>query len=310
MTRPFARAAALAGALAVPAALAGCGPDYSPNTYNANAMQQAAKADRGVIIGVRTVKVSASGVIGAATGAAAGGALGSEAPGNGVTSTLGAIGGGLVGGLIGNSVEHAVDDTTVYEYIVEKPNKDSGLGHAEGHDAAAGRAARAGGRRPAAGAHRAGLDREPGAGRVVDAAPLAEARVSRSGRNGRRAAPHRRRPDAGRPGRSDRRNRATAHSGHRLPAPGADPARAGKPRDRRDRGRSSARYSIGRQRGRGAAADARHALSAANWLLTRRSRSGIVTPNKTLRAAGRAPARPMLRSTLRHAHPGGRSNGS
>lgn len=125
MTRPFARAAALAGALAVPAALAGCGPDYSPNTYNANAMQQAAKADRGVIIGVRTVKVSASGVIGAATGAAAGGALGSEAPGNGVTSTLGAIGGGLVGGLIGNSVEHAVDDTTVYEYIVEKPNKDS-----------------------------------------------------------------------------------------------------------------------------------------------------------------------------------------
>jgi len=120
-TKPLARAAAALGFLA---ALSGCGPDYSPNTYSSNAVQQAEKVDKGVIVGVRPVDVTSSGVIGAATGAAAGGALGAQSPGGGVTSTLGAIGGGLVGGLIGTATEHTVTDTTAYEYIVQKPTKE------------------------------------------------------------------------------------------------------------------------------------------------------------------------------------------
>ncbi len=114
--------------LALAVALAGCGPTYSPDTYSTAAVQQANKVDKGVIIGVRPVDVSSSGVTGAAVGGAAGGALGANTPGGGVTSTLGAIGGGLVGGLIGTGVEHATADTTAFEYIVRKINPDAKAG--------------------------------------------------------------------------------------------------------------------------------------------------------------------------------------
>ncbi len=113
--------------LAMLGLLAGCGPDYSPNTYSSVAVQQANPVERGEIIGARPIQVSADGVAGAATGAAAGGALGgvagSQSPGGGVGTALGAIGGGLVGGLIGTSVEHVTSDTTAYEYIVQEPDK-------------------------------------------------------------------------------------------------------------------------------------------------------------------------------------------
>jgi outer membrane lipoprotein SlyB len=104
--------------------VAGCGPDYSPNTYAATAVQQANKVEKGVVVGVRQIAVSAQGVVGTATGAAAGGVIGSQAGGGVVTSTFGALGGGLVGGLIGSSVEHAAGDTAAYEYIVRKPNNE------------------------------------------------------------------------------------------------------------------------------------------------------------------------------------------
>jgi len=103
-------------------ALAGCAPDYSPDKYSATAVQQANKVDKGVVIGVRNVGVTASGTVGAAAGAAAGGIAGAQTPGGGASSAFGALGGALVGGLIGTSVEHVVDDTTAYEYIVRKPN--------------------------------------------------------------------------------------------------------------------------------------------------------------------------------------------
>lgn len=109
---------------AVLVGMAGCGPDYSPNTYSSNAVQQANKVEPGIIVGVRQIGVSAAGVVGAATGAAAGGVAGAQAPGGGLGSAFGAIGGGLVGGLIGNSVEHVAGDTQAYEYIVREPNKD------------------------------------------------------------------------------------------------------------------------------------------------------------------------------------------
>lgn len=102
-------------------ALTGCGPDYSPNTYANSAVQQANKVERGVVVGVRPVAISAKGTVGAVTGAATGGVVGSQAPGP-IGSAIGAIGGSLVGGLVGTTVEQATSDSAGYEYIVQKPN--------------------------------------------------------------------------------------------------------------------------------------------------------------------------------------------
>ena len=57
---PIIRAAAPA---VVVAALAGCSPDYSPDTYSGVAVQQANKVDSGIVIGYREVKISADGSI-------------------------------------------------------------------------------------------------------------------------------------------------------------------------------------------------------------------------------------------------------
>ena len=112
---------ALCAVLAV--SLVGCGPDYSPNTYASNAVQQANKVDQGVIVGVREVGVSASGAAGAVIGGAAGGIAGAQA-GTGASSAFGALGGALVGGIAGSAAEHVVGDTRAFEYIVRKPNGD------------------------------------------------------------------------------------------------------------------------------------------------------------------------------------------
>ena len=108
------------------AALTGCDRNYSPNTYSANAVQQANKVDSGVIVGVRRVDISAPGTTGAVAGAAVGGIAGTAATdgSSGVTTALTALGGGLVGGLLGNEVEHKVADTFGYEYIVRRNNGD------------------------------------------------------------------------------------------------------------------------------------------------------------------------------------------
>jgi outer membrane lipoprotein SlyB len=105
------------------AGLIACTPDYSPNTYATNAVQQANKVDQGVIVGVREVGVSAAGTTGAVVGGAAGGLAGAQA-GSGATSAFGALGGALVGGIAGSAAEHVVGDTRAFEYIVRKPNGD------------------------------------------------------------------------------------------------------------------------------------------------------------------------------------------
>ena len=101
----------------------GCSPDLSPNTYNAGAVQQANKAEQGVVVGVRLVDVRVAGTTGAMVGGAAGGLAGAQA-GNGTASAFGAIGGSLIGGLIGTGVERTAGDTRAYEYIVRKANKE------------------------------------------------------------------------------------------------------------------------------------------------------------------------------------------
>lgn len=105
------------------ASVAGCGPNYSPNTYASTAVQQANKVDQGVLVGVREVDVSAAGTTGAVVGGAAGGIAGAQA-GSGVTSAFGALGGSLVGGIAGSAAEHVTGDTHAFEYIVRKTNGD------------------------------------------------------------------------------------------------------------------------------------------------------------------------------------------
>ncbi len=101
--------------------LAACGPDYSPNVYSGSAVQQAAKVEQGIVVGLRQVGVAAQGTTGTVTGAAAGGALGSQLPAGGdVASTLGAIGGSLIGGIVGKGVERSVGEKDAFEYIVRK----------------------------------------------------------------------------------------------------------------------------------------------------------------------------------------------
>lgn len=112
----------LALSASVLAALGGCGPDYSPNTYASGAVQQANKVEQGVIVGVRQVDVSTSGAVGAIVGGAAGGIAGSQAPGGGVGAAFGTLGGALVGGIVGTTVEHVTTDTTAFEYVVRKGN--------------------------------------------------------------------------------------------------------------------------------------------------------------------------------------------
>jgi outer membrane lipoprotein SlyB len=103
--------------------LSGCGPGYSPDTYASNAAQQANKVDQGLVVGVRTVGISAAGTVGGITGGAAGGIAGSQAVA-GPISAFTALGGALAGGIAGSAVEHATADTRAFEYIVRKLNGD------------------------------------------------------------------------------------------------------------------------------------------------------------------------------------------
>mgnify|MGYP005821708065 CR=1 FL=1 len=117
-----ARFAVLAPVPALLAALAGCAPDYSPNTYDVSAVQKANKVEQGVIIGVRQVAVTADGTIATVSGGAAGGIVGAQVPGGGASTALGALGGSVVGGLVGSAAAHSLADTTATEYIVRKAN--------------------------------------------------------------------------------------------------------------------------------------------------------------------------------------------
>lgn len=104
----------------LPLILTGCNAGYSPNTYASTAAQEEAAVQRGVIVGVRQVMISANGTIGAVAGGAAGGVAGAQVSGGGVVTALGAIGGTLVGGIGGTAAAQAVADTKGWEYIVQE----------------------------------------------------------------------------------------------------------------------------------------------------------------------------------------------
>lgn len=103
--------------------VAACAPSYSPNTYDTRAVQQAAKVDQGMVVGVRKIDITTNGATGATVGGAAGGIAGSQV-GSGSLSAFAALGGTLLGGLVGTSIEHVEGDTEGYEYIIRKPNGD------------------------------------------------------------------------------------------------------------------------------------------------------------------------------------------
>lgn len=105
-------------------ALCGCGNRYSADEYAIRAVQQANRAEQGVVAGFRRVQISADGTTGAAAGGAAGAVLGSATGGNRVAEALGAVGGALVGGLIGNAAERAANSGNGVEYIVRKRSGD------------------------------------------------------------------------------------------------------------------------------------------------------------------------------------------
>jgi outer membrane lipoprotein SlyB len=103
--------------------LTGCGPNYSPNTYDQRAVQQANKVEQGVIVGVRQIDIASPGTTGTIAGAAAGGIAGSQAQ-EGSVAALTALGGSIVGGILGNTIEKKLNDTFGYEYVVRKGNGD------------------------------------------------------------------------------------------------------------------------------------------------------------------------------------------
>jgi outer membrane lipoprotein SlyB len=110
--------------LCLPLALScACGPDYSPDTYSGNAVQQANKVEQGIVVGVRAVMISADAGLSSATGAAAGGIAGAQVAG-GAVGALSALGGSVAGGVAGNVVGHAAGDADGFEYIVRKPGGD------------------------------------------------------------------------------------------------------------------------------------------------------------------------------------------
>jgi outer membrane lipoprotein SlyB len=106
-------------AILLPLLLPACASHYSPDTYSAGAVQQAAKVQRGVIVGRRAVAVSADTSTGTVTGAAAGGIAGSQVGAGGTASAFGALGGTVIGGLIGSTVEHSAADAPATEYMVQ-----------------------------------------------------------------------------------------------------------------------------------------------------------------------------------------------
>lgn len=123
MLRPLSTSLATGTAVVLCILMAGCTPDYSPNTYASTAAQQANKVNQGIIVGVRAVQISADTTLATATGGAAGGVIGSGV-GEGAGSAVGAVAGTVAGGLVGNVVGHAAGDTAGFEYIVKKSNGD------------------------------------------------------------------------------------------------------------------------------------------------------------------------------------------
>jgi outer membrane lipoprotein SlyB len=98
--------------------MTGCGPNVSPNTYEASESGVASKVLSGVIVGKRAVKIDAKSGVGGLAGAGVGAAGGSAIGGSPQANIAGAIGGAVIGGLLGNAVDKAAHSHKAFEYII------------------------------------------------------------------------------------------------------------------------------------------------------------------------------------------------
>ncbi len=114
------RAIALAACLAVPLALAACGPRNTNTTYTAADVGRTAEVSYGVIVSMRPVAIQGQYGVGALGGAVAGGTLGSYVGGDPRANILGALGGAIVGGIVGAGVEKSATSGQAMEFIIRE----------------------------------------------------------------------------------------------------------------------------------------------------------------------------------------------
>lgn len=93
---------------------AACSPSHQSGDYALRAVQQVTEVERGVVLGNRSVRVSADGLEGATAGAAVGAAAGSQAPLATFVSAVGAA----VGSVMGARVQREAARRTLTEYVV------------------------------------------------------------------------------------------------------------------------------------------------------------------------------------------------
>lgn len=107
-------------ALIVPLAttVVACGPNVSPNSYDAHSVGEVRRAERGTVESYRWVKIEGKSGVGTVAGAGVGAAAGSTIGNGGAESVIGAIGGALIGGMLGNSVEKSASVKSGFEYVV------------------------------------------------------------------------------------------------------------------------------------------------------------------------------------------------
>lgn len=99
-----------------------CGPNVSPNTYEASESGVASKVVAGVIVGKRAVKVDAKSGVGGLAGAGIGAAGGSAIGGSSRANIAGAIGGAVIGGVVGHAIDKAAHSHKAFEYIINLKN--------------------------------------------------------------------------------------------------------------------------------------------------------------------------------------------
>lgn len=108
-------------ALLLPLAImtSACTQSMSPHSYDARAVGEARRVERGTIDSYRWVEIrKGNSGVGTAAGVGIGAAAGSTVGNSGAENVIGAIGGALLGGLIGNSIDKSASKSSGFEYII------------------------------------------------------------------------------------------------------------------------------------------------------------------------------------------------
>lgn len=99
--------------------LAGCGTDFSGNRYEASAVGEVSRTDRGTVISLRKVELKPeSSTAGTALGAVGGGVVGSLFGGGNAkfaTAAAGAVAGGVAGNALASRAEEGIEYTVRLE---------------------------------------------------------------------------------------------------------------------------------------------------------------------------------------------------